>query len=202
METLMRNNNQHDSHQENHQKLAQQLFCVNGAYTSLTKEPHSKKSEDCKVSSTVVFNDIFQLIKGNSQAEFVKRSPELIKKINSDLSLRKIYTQLIKQLKFAESGLQAAASSGDALPERVTEHFSLKFKRDISQPSQVYVILTINHPAKHHLANTFAVHMTNEKQVDCLYFPILDDGHSQLLMEDEDSRFQLLTDPNSQLYLM
>lgn len=190
----MSNNNS----QEYQQQLAEQLFCVSTTYKSIV---HGAQADRSEKSFTVVFNDIFQLAKGNSQAHFVERSSLVIKKINADLNLRKTYLRLVKQFKFAQSGQQVAASSGEALPDRVTEHFSLKFKRDVSQPSQVYVILTINHPAEHHLANVFAVHITNDNVVDCIYFPTVGDGRSQLLMEDTDSRFKLLIDPNSQLYL-
>ena len=203
MEKLMTNNNV----KENHQQLAQQLFCAKSAYISLTqgvgycslKASLQGKNEG---DFTVVFNDVFQLVKGNSQPHFVARRPHIIKKINTDLSLRKTYIKLIEQLKFSQSGLQVAASSGEYLPERVTEYFSLKFKRDKSHPSQVYVILSINNPAEQHVTNTFAVHITNNDQVDCLYFPSISDGRSQLLMEDKDNSFKLLTDPNSRLYLM
>ncbi len=184
---------------ERQQQLAEQLFCVGTAYSALVKGPRHDRNE---ISSPLLFNDIVQLIKGNSQTHIVKRSPQLIKKINADINLRRIYLQLIKQLTFAQSGLQVAASSGESLVERVTEQFSIKFKRDKTQPSQVYVILTINHPAEHHLTDTLAVHITNNKQVDCLYFPAIDDGRSQLLMEDEDKQFKLLVDANSALYLM
>lgn len=207
MEKLMTNNN----FKENYQQLAQQLFCAKSAYISLTQGVRYGSEHDSQYGSeygndednfTVVFNDIFQLAKGNSQKNFVARRRLLIKKINTDLSLRKTYIQLIEQLQFAKSGLQVAASSGEALPERVTEHFSLKFKRDKSHPTQVYVILSINHPAEQHLNNAFTVHITNNNQVDCLYFPTISDGRSQLLMEDKESSFKLLTDPNSRLYLM
>ncbi|MDX2366854.1 MAG: hypothetical protein QNK36_00325 [Colwellia sp.] len=199
----MTNNN----FQENHQQLAQQLFCAKSAYISLTQgtghgSQYGSRYDNNEDNFTVVFNDIFQLVKGNSQKNFVARRQQLIKKINTDLSLRKTYIQLIEQLKFAQSGLQVAASSGEALPERVTEYFSLKFKRDKSHPTQVYVILSINHPAEQHLTNTFAVHISNNDQIDCLYFPSISDGRSQLLMEDNDNSFKLLTDPNSRLYLM
>jgi hypothetical protein len=188
-----------NNHQERQQQLAEQLFCVGAAYNALVKGPRHNKNE---TNSPLLFNDIVQLIKGNSQAHIVERSPKLIKSINADVNLRKIYLQLIKQLTFAQSGLQVAASSGESLVERVTEQFSVKFKRDKTQPSQVYVILTINHPAEHHLTDTLAVHITNNEQVDCLYFPAIADGRSQLLMEDEDKQFKLLIDPNSALYLM
>ena len=91
------------------EQLAQQLFCTNDAYRALTRTSRVPRTTD---NFTVVFNDIVQLVKGNSQADFIERAPTLIKKINSDLSLRKSYLQLIKQLHFAESGKQAAASSG------------------------------------------------------------------------------------------
>jgi hypothetical protein len=199
MEKLMTNNN----FQENHKQLAQQLFCAKSAYISLTQGArHGSRHANNEDNFTVVFNDIFQLVKGNSQKKFVARRQLLIKKINTDLSLRKTYIELIEQLKFAQSGLQVAASSGDALPERVTEYFSLKFKRDKSHPTQVYVILSIDHPVEQHLTNQFAVHISNNNQIDCLYFPSISDGRSQLLMEDNDNSFKLLTDPNSLLYLM
>ncbi|WP_057831423.1 hypothetical protein [Colwellia sp. TT2012] len=181
------------------QQLAQQLFCANDAYTSLTKMSRVTRGT---ANFTIVFNDIIQLVKNNSQADFIKRTPLIIKKINTDLRLRKIYLQLIKQLRFAESGLQAAASSANILPGRITENFSLKFKRDHIHLSQIYVILTINHPAEHHFNHAIALHITIGEQVNCLYFPILTDGSSQLLMEDSDSLFKLITNSNSHLYLM
>ncbi len=181
------------------EQLAEQLFCTNDAYQSLTKTSRVLKKTD---NFTVIFNDIVQLAKGNNQAEFIERAPKLIKRINSDLSLRKSYLQLIKQLQFAESGRQAAASSGEQLPDRVTENFSLKFKRDQHEPSQVYVILTIMNPTETHLNNAIALHITTDLEVDCLYFPLLMDGRSQLLMEETDNHFKSLIDENSHLYLM
>lgn len=195
MEKLMIN----DNLTENHQQLAQQLFCANSAYTSLMRKTSHGINED---NFTVIFNDIFQLVKGNNQKQFVARKQMLIKKINSDFNLRKTYIKLIEQLKFAQSDIQVAASSGDLLPERITEYFSLKFKRDISQPTQVYVILSINHPTEQHLNNAFTLHITNNNEIDCLSFPTINNGRSQLLMEDNESSFKLLTDPNSRLYLM
>jgi len=197
------------------EQLAQQIFCTKDAYKSLTKIARAPKESD---DFTVVFNDIVQLVKGNNQVDFVERVPQLIKKINSDISLRKSYLQLIKQLQFAESGRQAAASSKELLhddghdkaheseqsrlTDRQTEYFSLKFKRDQNHPSQVYVILTIMNPTESHLNSAIALHITTDSQADCLYFPLLIDGRSQLLMDDDDEQFKLLSDDNSHLHLM
>jgi hypothetical protein len=183
---------------DSQEQLAQQLFCAKAAYTSLTRPVRvSKKHENYPV----VFNDIVQWIKGNHHADFIERAPLFIKKINADLTLRKLYLQLIKQVRFAESGLQAAASSGERLTERINEQFSLKFKRDTHFSNQVYVILTINNPTENHLNHAIALHITTAIEADCLYFPLLVDGRSQLLMEEDDKQLILLTDGNSHLYL-
>ena len=209
---MTNNNSQQDMNQTQkkaQQQLAQQLFCTKAAYTSLTqnsptKNPLTKELPTSKAldNSTVVFNDIVQLVKGNNQADFIARTPLILKQINSNLSLRKTYLHLINTLKFAESGLQAAASSGALLPERITEQFSIKFKRDQQSPNQVYVILTIHHPTESHLNNAIALHITTEVEADCIYFPLLIEGKSQLLMEDDNKHFTLLTHSNSRLYLI
>jgi len=199
MEKLMTNNNSPKDQQHLIKQLAQQIFCANDTYKSLTNDAQIPKKSD---NFTVVFNDIVQLVNGNKQAELIKRTPLIINKINTDLSLRKLYQQLIKQLRFAESGIQVAASTGQMLSERNTEHFSLKFKRDNTHPRQVYVILNINNPAEHHFNHEISLHITTSEQVDCLYFPTLIDGRSQLLMEDNDCHLKLLTDNNSHLYLI
>lgn len=180
-------------------QLAEQLFCANDAYSSIIRAANVANNT---ASVTIVFNDIVQLVKGNNQAGFIKRAPVVINSINSNLTLRKLYLQLIETLTFADSASQAAASTGEVLPERVNEHFSLKFKRDKNHASQVYVILVINHPAEHQVNHAVALHITTSAQVDCLYFPVLTDGRSQLLMEEDDRQFKLLTDNNSHLYLM
>lgn len=170
-------------------KLAEQLFCTTLAYQGLRQSPEQP---------IIVFNDIVQLVRGNS----LVNHRQVMTEINQDLTLRRTYMQLLQQFKFAESGLQAAASSGDVLPPRVTEHFSLKFKRDKHYPTQVYVILAIAHPREQHNNSAISLHITSEDQVEWLLFPKLVDGVSQLLMDDSDNTFKLLIDPNSQLFLM
>ena len=184
---------------KNTEQLAQHIFCTKDAYKKLTKVSRVAKNPD---NFVLIFNDIVQLVKGNNQADFVARAPLLMKKINADLSLRKLYMQLINKLQFAESGLQTAASSNERLTERVSDYFSLKFKRDNNSPSQIYVILTITHPGEHHLNKDINLHITTDSHVDYLSFPLLIDGQSQLLMEENDQYFKLLTDDNSHLYLM
>ena len=57
-------------------------------------------------------------------------------------------------------------------------------------------------PTETHLDNAIALHITTAAEVTCLYFPLLMDGRSQLLMEETNNHFKLLTDDNSHLYLM
>jgi len=184
---------------EKKQQLAQQLFCANSAYQVLQSnvEPSTEPNDN-----TLLFNDIFQLVKGNDQQGFIEKIPELMIVINSNLHWRRAYMQLVQQFKFAESGMQSAASSNEILPARVTEQFTLKFKRDKSYATQVYVILSIVNPTEHHQNKMLTLHININDHLSCVYFPALSDGRSQLLMEDNNNTFKLLTDPNSHLYLM
>ena len=185
--------------QEQRQQLAQQLFCTKTTYLSLTK---IKQRVNKPTNNLVIFNDIVQWVKGNNQADFIARVPVIIKKINTDLVLHKIYLNLVQQLRFAESGFQAAASSKLKTSERVTEYFALTFKQDQHSPSQFYVILTINHPTEAHLNHPVALHITTEIRTECLYFPPLVDGRSQLLMEQDEQAFALLSSNHTRLFLM
>lgn len=185
--------------------LAQQLFCANTAYSSLTdasltNETLHKNSDH--QNDIVLFNDIVQLVKGNVNVRFVERAPSIFKKINADITLRKAYLTLVQQLQFANSAAQAAASSDEVMPSRITDNFSLKFKRDIAHPSQVYVILTINNPTEHHLNQAVPLHITLGDTVDCFYFPRISDGRSQLLFNDDDQQLKLITNNNSHIYII
>ena len=190
---------------DNSQSLAEQLFCSREAYQKLSDQVANTKTKAVQKNGVVLFNDLIQLVRGSHHLSFNERVPELMLKINQNLVLRKNYLQLLQQFKFAECGQQAAASSCVAmeeLPARVTDKFSVKFKRDKNYPSQVYILLTIEHPAPRHQNNVVALHIAQDNNVDCLYFPSLSDGRSQLLMDDSDSTFALLIDANSQLFVI
>ena len=182
---------------QNEQQLAEQLFCVQSSYDKLKQAPRQKPEQ-----SGLLFNDIVQLVRGNNRLSLEGKIPQMMAKINQSLTSRRIYQQLLQQFKFAESGLQAAASTKQELQVRKNEQFSLTFKRDKNYPQQVYVILTIAHPAEHHGNETIVLHVSNHERVECALFPALSDGRSQLLMDDDHHLFKLLSDAHSQLYLM
>lgn len=196
----MSNHQQNGQLNSQQQLLAEQLFCVKTSYKALNGL-YGIESENV-AAPPVLFNDIFQLIQGNRQQDFIDKIPNIINEINNKLALRKTYSQLLERFKFAESGMQAAASSGEVLPARITEQFSLKFKRDKTYPSQVFALLSILDPAEYHQVNDIAVHIKHNELVACVFFPALNDGCSQLLLEDNEQRFKLLTDSQSLLYLM
>lgn len=185
---------------DNKQQLAQQLYVTKLAYKGLTQPVESPKVEQ---PQPVLFNDIFQLVKGSRNPKFVVRIASIMAQINQDINLRRVYKNLLEQCKFAESTMQAAASSSSGeLLDRITEQFTLKFKRDKTCPSQVYLILSIHHPNEHHNNDGAVVHIHQDDLFDCLLFPAFCDGKSQLLIEDKESVFSLLTDQNSRLILV
>ena len=189
-----------NSDMDNKQQLAQQLYATKLAYKGLTQPV---KSPEIAQTQPVLFNDIFQLVRGNNNPKFVIRIASIMSQINQDINLRRVYKNLLEQCKFAESTRQAAASSSsDELQDRITEQFTLKFKRDKTCPSQVYLILSIHHPNDHHNNDGAVIHIHQDDLLDCLLFPAFSDGRSQLLIEDKESVFSLLTDQNSRLILV
>lgn len=180
--------------------LSEQIFCTIDSYKALTQ---SDKIVGVQQNKKVIFNDVYQLVKGNSHPLFVeKQAPIILNEINQQFMLRKVYSDLLARFKFAESGSLAAASTGELYPERETEQFTLKFKRDKSYPTQIFALLSIAHPADYHNIDNIPVHILHSEAVDCVYFPALYDGCSQLLLEETDDQFKLLSDAQSLLYLM
>lgn len=183
-------------HEESQKKyIAEAAFCSKRAYQGLNNELSIK-------AGSIVYNDILQLVKGNQQPLFVAKIPEIMIGINNQLPLRRVYKSLVEKFKFAESGRLAAASTGDELPTRQTEQFVLKFKRDKSQPSQVFALLSIAHPNEYHYRDPIVAHVFQNDAVNCVHFPALLDGSSQLLLDDTDDKFKLLIDGRSLIYLM
>ncbi|MFT6896677.1 MAG: hypothetical protein ACJA13_001080 [Paraglaciecola sp.] len=173
----------------NKQQLAAELFTVRQCHTQLT-QPHEDRG--------VVFNDIVQLILGSTMLDQAK----VMKAVNQSLMLRKHYQQLLKQHQFAASQHQVAASSSGDIADRISEQFSLKFKRDKFSPGQVYVLLQIAHPAAHHNSQAINLHIVLPEYADVVHFPPLDSGQSQLLMDETDAIFNILTNPNAQIVLL
>ena len=173
----------------NKQQLAAELFTVRHCHGQLTR-PHENRG--------VMFNDLVQLILGSTMLDQAK----VMKAVNGSLVLRNHYQQLLKHHQFAVSQQQVAASSSSDIADRISEQFSLKFKRDKFSPGQIYVLLQIAHPAAHHSSQAINLHVLLPEEAEVVHFPPLDSGQSQLLMDETDATYKLLINPNAQIVLL
>ncbi|WP_158966448.1 hypothetical protein [Paraglaciecola sp. L3A3] len=173
-------------------QLQQQVF----AAKSLYREIHTPI--DSKNTNTVLFNDLVQLAKGNLQVEQQK----VMQQVNQSLPLRRQYIQLLETLAFATSPVQAAASSVvTEITSRKSAEFELLFKRDKQFLGQVYVILKIPHPIEKHHNQGVCLNACSEKVISSLHFPAIEDGKTQLLMEESDQKFINMFDAEFAIYL-
>ena len=175
--------------QANAAKLAEALFVAKVAY----RELNETASEPA-----VLYHDLMRLMSNQAPAN----SAVLMAKINASLPLRKQYIDLVRRQRFAQSQAVAAASSNNDMPLRQTEHFSLKFKRDSLEHSQIFALLHIAHPTDNHYAYPVVVNVLSGEQCERIEFPPLIDGASQYLFEQSDQALQLLLDADAEISIM
>ena len=146
----------------------------------------------------VVFNDLYRLVSGMQP----HNAPVLMTKINANSQLRKQYAALVQAKRFAYSETSAAASTGSELPTRQNAQFSLRFKRDTLQSSQIFALLHIYHPTEQHNTQAVVVHVVSQLHCERLEFPPLIAGTTQLLFDHADKQLQLLLDADAQISIM
>ncbi|MDU0356402.1 hypothetical protein RS130_23140 [Paraglaciecola aquimarina] len=107
----------------------QQVFTTKAIYRELHRPASSLDNAPVANdhSTTVLFNDLVQLVLGNTQLD----SNAIMLQINQSLTLRRQYIRLLKTLAFANSPVQAAASSTmTQISKRNSAEFELLFKPD------------------------------------------------------------------------
>ncbi|GAC21194.1 hypothetical protein [Paraglaciecola arctica] len=173
--------------------IQEQLFTAKTLY----RELHQRTTEQLKSSTSWVFNDLVQLAQGNPKVD----APQLMQHINQSIVLRRQYMQLLQKLAFANSPVQAAASSVAEISSRKSAEFELLFKRDKQFSGQVYVILKIPHSIEKHHNQGVRVNCCSDKLISSVHFPPIEDGKTQLLMEESDQKFINMFDAEFAIYL-
>lgn len=174
--------------QPDKQEYAEMLFAARTGLQGLQQSSGEK---------AILMNDLVQLIKGN-----LPEPEQVIVQLNQSLTLRRQYAELIKQLAYAQSASQVAASTNDKLAGRETDIFSLKFKRDTLVESQIYALLNIKHPTGNQSGKSVVLFALLDEHAERIEFPSLIDGRTQQLFEEDDRRLQRLINPNSEIVLM
>ena len=176
-----------------HYHMQEQLFTVKTLY----RELHQFRPEKHNNGKPVLFNDLVQLAQGAPQID----AQQVMQQINQSIPLRRQYMQLLQKLAFANSPVQAAASSVAEINSRKSAEFELLFKRDKQFSGQVYVILKIPHTSEKHRNQGVRVNCCSEKLISTMHFPPIVDGKTQLLMEESDQKFINMFDAEFAIYL-
>lgn len=174
-------------------KVKEQLFAAKTLYRELKQNMTERPADN----PNLLFNDLVQLAKGNPTID----AQMVLQKINQSLVLRRQYLQLLQNMAFASSPVQAAASTTDKINSRQSAEFELLFKPDKEFAGQVYVILKIPHPTEHQKNHGVRINCCSENLISTVLFPSIVDGKTQLLMEESDKKFIHMFDADFALYL-
>jgi hypothetical protein len=180
---------------EHQHHLKEQLFTAKTLYRELHQAPEQQAQHNN--AKAWVFNDLVQLTQGNPKVD----AQQLMQHINQSLTLRRQYMQLLQQLAFAISPVQAAASSAARISSRKSAEFELLFKPDKQFSGQVYVILKIPHSIEKHHNQGVRVNCCSGELISSIHFPPIVDGKTQLLMEESDQKFINMFDAEFAIYL-
>jgi hypothetical protein len=182
---------------DHHYHIKEQLFTAKTLYRELHQSLPERQDLSNTDAKSWVFNDLIQLAQGNPKIDAQK----LMQQINKSIPLRRQYIQLLQKVAFANSPMQAAASSVTEISSRQSAEFELLFKRDKQFSGQVYVILRIPHPKEKHYNEGVRVNCCSDELISSIHFPPIVDGKTQLLMEESDQKFINMFDAEFAIYL-
>lgn len=157
----------------------------------------------------VMFADIVAYVMGKSE-----NADDVHQAINSDLSKRYIYKEVLNQSRFAVGLREAHAKSTGEIELRRGQGFTIKLKTSRANAQQCYVILVLDetlldgNKTSQLLSDTdksIVLHIcgefNHEHRHQRLQFPPLFDGKSQLMITADDERLLMLKDINNELSL-
>lgn len=173
--------------------LSEQVFVTLQAKKALKKPLTEAKP--------VLFADIVGYVMGKSD-----KADDVHRAINSDLSKRRIYQQVLNQSRFAVGLREAHAKSSGEIELRSGHGFTIKLKTSKANIQQCYVILVLDETllARDEVQDAdkaIILHITGEQGHQRLQFAPLFDGKSQLMIATDDERLLMLKDINNELSL-
>ncbi|MFT5837977.1 MAG: hypothetical protein ACI9UT_000468 [Flavobacteriales bacterium] len=182
---------------DHHYRIQEQLFSAKTLYRELHQPLPKRQNLSHNHAKSWVFNDLVQLAQGHPKID----AQMLIQQINQFIPLRRQYMQILQKVAFANSPVQAAASSVTEISSRQSAEFELLFKRDKQFSGQVYVILKIPHPIEKHHNQGVRVNCCSDELISSIHFPPIVDGKTQLLMEESNQKFINMFDADFAIYL-
>ncbi len=132
-----------------------------------------------------------------------KKSKQLMLFITKNASLYTQYEWILQRMSIAVSGEQVAASTGQQVLSRTTDNFDLKIKPDKSNNTHVHVLLSLKQSQIGHSAYSKGIflHCMLGDSFKVIHFENVLDGQAQIVIAEDSDTYDLLTSPNTKLYL-
>lgn len=151
-------------------------------------------------AAPILYNDLFKYVRGVTNLDAAR----IEQAVGSDLRLRRTYLDLVKDRQRFFMPKAAAASSDTLLRERDSEHFTIKVvssnrQRSKGQASQYYIILQLKSQQLAEEGAELVLHVTNGESIARCNFPPLQDGRTQVVVEEDDGLFNLITDMDAEI---
>lgn len=132
-----------------------------------------------------------------------KKSKQLMLVIAKNVSLYTQYEWILQRMSIAVSGEQVAASTDQQVMSRTTDNFDLKIKPDKSNNTHVHVLLSLKQSQIRHSAYSKGIflHCMQGDSFKVIHFENVLDGQAQIVIAENSDTYELITSPNTKLYL-
>jgi hypothetical protein len=132
-----------------------------------------------------------------------KKSKQLMLVIAKNGSLYTQYEWILQRMSIAVSGEQVAASTDQQVLSRTTEFFDLQIKPDKSNNTHVHVLLSLKQLQIGHSAYSKGIflHCMQGDSFKVIHFEHVLDGQAQIVITEDSETYDLITSPNTTLYL-
>jgi hypothetical protein len=132
-----------------------------------------------------------------------KKSKQLMLVIVKNVSLFTQYEWILQRMSIAISAEQVAASSNEQVMSRTNDNFDLQIKPDKSNNTQVHVLLSLKSMQSGHSAYSKGIflHCMQGDLFKVIHFENIMDGQAQIVIEQDSAMYNLITSPNTKLYL-
>ncbi len=148
------------------------------------------------IEKPIIYTNIFQYILGDERSH----SARIATALKTDLTLRRLYTNLLQQNARFHLPQAAAAASQAQITERDADAFSIRIVAARGRP-QHYLIVNVKHPDLIVDGTELVLHVIEGDNNARCHFPALQDGSTQLVVNDDDILLSLMTSLNAEIYI-
>ena len=148
------------------------------------------------IEKPIIYTNIFQYITGVESSDSVRVANAL----KTDLTLRRLYTNLLKKNTRFHLPQAAAAASQNYIAERDADEFNIRIVAAKVRP-QHYIIVSVKHPDLMADGTELVLHVIEGDNNARCHFPPLQDGSTQLVVDNDDILLTLMTSLSAEIFI-